>query len=78
MQPTVTVRGFAWNATTRTHSDVVTFEASNRQQASLWIERMSARLENCEIIRNNDRFILSSLMQTFGHLPDCEVLEPVQ
>ena len=69
MQQTVTVRGFAWNSTTRTHSDVVTYEAADRHAAQVWIERMSSRLQDCAIVRNNDQYILSSLLQ-FGQCPE--------
>jgi len=69
MQKTVTVRGFAWNSTTRTHSDVVTYEAADRHAAQVWIERMSSRLQDCAIVRNNDQYILSSLLQ-FGQCPE--------
>ena len=74
MQQTVTVRGFAWNSTTRTHSDVVTYEAADRHEAQVWIERMSSRLQDCAIIRNNDQYILSSLLQ-FGALPESLIEE---
>ncbi len=74
MQQTVTVRGFAWNSTTRTHSDVVTYEAANRHEAQVWIERMSSRLQDCAIIRSNDQYILSSLLQ-FGALPESLIEE---
>jgi len=74
MQQTVTVRGFAWNSTTRTHSDVVTYEAVDRREAQAWVERMSSRLQDCAIIRNNDQYILSSLLQ-FGALPESLIEE---
>ncbi len=74
MQQTVTVRGFAWNSTTRTHSDVVTYEAANRHEAQVWIERMSSRLQDCAIIRSNDQYILSSLLQ-FGQCPESLIEE---
>ena len=72
MNETVTVQGFAWNSSTRTHSDKVIYEAKTRTEAYNWIERKSEQLQNLTILRGNDEYILHQLLQEYG-FGDAEV-----
>ena len=72
MNETVTAQGFAWNSTTRTHSDKVIYEAKTRTEAMNWIERKSEQLQNLTILRGNDEYILHQLLQEYG-LGEAEV-----
>jgi hypothetical protein len=65
-QETVTVQGFAWNSTTRTHSDKVLHEARNTIDAEAWIKRNEDRLDNLTILRVNETFLLHKLLTELG------------
>jgi hypothetical protein len=65
-QETVTVQGFAWNSTTRTHSDKVLHETRNTIDAEAWIKRNEDRLDNLTILRVNDTFLLHNLLTEHG------------
>ena len=71
-QETVTVRGFAWNSTTRTHSDKVLHEARNTIDAEAWMKRNAGRLSDLTILRTNEAFLLHNLLIEYGQ---DEVLE---
>jgi len=64
---TVTVQGFAWNATTRTHSDKVLHEARNTIDAEAWIKSNEGRLDDLTILRVNDTFLLHNLLIEHGY-----------
>ena len=63
---TVTVQGFAWNSTTRTHSDKVLHEARNTIDAAAWLKRNEGRLDGLTILRVNDTFLLHNLLIEHG------------
>jgi len=73
MHKTVTAQGFAWNSSTRTHSDKVIYEAKTRTEAYNWIERKSEQLQNLTILRGNDEYVLDKLLREYG-LGGTEVL----
>mgnify|MGYP003145919656 FL=1 len=73
MHKTVTAQGFAWNSSTRTHSDKVIYEAKTRTEANNWIERKSEQLQNLTILRGNDEYVLDKLLREYG-LGGTEVL----
>ena len=62
MKETVTVQGFAWNSTTRTHSDKVIYEAKTRTEAMNWIERKSEQLQNLTILSDNTSFLMLRML----------------
>ena len=62
MKQTVTVQGFAWNSTTRCHSDKVTHEATNIVTAEAWIERNTARLDDVRILSDNTSFLMLRML----------------
>jgi len=62
MKQTVTVQGFAWNSTTRTHSDKVIHEATNIVTAEAWIERNTARLDDVRILSDNTSFLMLRML----------------
>lgn len=66
-QQTVTVQGFAWNSTTRAHSDKVLHEARNTIDAEAWIKRNAGRLTDLTILRTNEAFLLHNLLIEHGH-----------
>ena len=66
-QQTVTVQGFAWNSTTRTHSDKVLHEARNTIDAEAWIKRNEGKLDDLTILRVNDTFLLHNLLIEYGY-----------
>jgi|TARA_R110000744_G_C19214367_1_gene546407 hypothetical protein len=75
-QTTVTVQGFAWCPKTRTHSDKVIHEATNRVTAQAYIQRNKRILKDLMVVRNNDRHMLDALIaavDTFGQVPETEV-----
>ena len=63
---TVTVQGFAWNSTTRTHSDKVLHEARNTIDAAAWIKRNEGKLNDLTILRTNETFLLHNLLIEHG------------
>jgi hypothetical protein len=68
MQQTVIAQGWAWDAATRTHSTKVRYEAENIIEAQQWIKRNSLMMEDLCIVRRNDDFILTALLDGFGKL----------
>ena len=72
MNKTVKAQGFAWNSTTRTHSDKVIYEAKTRTEAMNWIERKAEQLQNLTILHGNEKYILHQLLQEYG-LGEAEV-----
>ena len=62
MKQTVTVQGFAWNSTTRCHSDKVIHEATNIVTAEAWIERNTARLDDVRILSDNTSFLMLRML----------------
>ena len=78
-QTTVTVQGFAWCPKTRTHSDKVIHEATNRVTAQAYIQRNKRILKDLMVVRNNDRHMLDALIaavDTFGQVPETEDINP--
>ena len=73
MNETVKAQGFAWNSTTRTHSDKVVYEAKTRTEVMNWIERKSEQLQNLTILHGNEEYILHQLLQEYG-LGEAEVM----
>ena len=71
---TVTVQGFAWNATTRGHTDEVRYEARNTIEAKAWMKRNRNKLTDLIILHTNEAFLLQSLLQSHGHETDEVVL----
>tara|TARA_R110000868_G_scaffold5691_2_gene33728 strand:- start:493 stop:717 length:225 start_codon:yes stop_codon:yes gene_type:complete len=72
MHTTVKAQGFAWNSTTRTHSDKVIYEAKTRTEVNNWIERKAEQLQNLTILHGNEKYILHQLLQEYG-LGEAEV-----
>lgn len=72
--PEVVIMGFAWNRTTRTHSDPVRHTENTVEAAERWMDSMSLRYEGMKIIDGHTHThhsnLLSDLLLQFGQLPE--------